>query len=180
MSGAGLQVSWDTRDNIYLPSKGGHYQLAATWFTSGLGGRCDLNRYVADLREYITVWSSHVLALQVYGRSTSGEVPFQELSELGGSMLMRGYYEGRYRDHDLFVVQSEYRLPVWGRFGLVGFASLGDVASETSSFRRKDMKVSAGFGVRYLLIPEEQMNLRFDFGFGKDTSGFYVAVTEAF
>jgi outer membrane protein assembly factor BamA len=180
VSGAGLQVSWDTRDNIYLPSRGGHYQLSAAWFDSALGSRYDFKRYLADLRQYLTVWSSHVLAFQAYGRSTKGEVPFQQLSELGGSLLMRGYYEGRYRDHDLIVVQSEYRLPLWRRIGLVGFVGLGDVAGKMNRFRAREAKTSAGLGLRYMLIPEEKMNLRFDLGFGKDTSGFYVTITEAF
>jgi len=107
-------------------------------------------------------------------------VPFQRLSKLGGSLLMRGYYEGRYRDHDLIVAQAEYRLPLWRRFGLTGFAGIGDVADKISRFRSREMKTSAGLGLRYMLIPEEKMNLRFDFGFGKDTSGFYVTITEAF
>jgi len=180
VSGAGLQISWDTRDNIYLPSGGLHYRISAAWFHSALGSRYDFRRIVADLRQYLTVRASHVLAFQVYVRSTHGKVPFQQLSELGGSLLMRGYYEGRYRDHDLIVVQSEYRLPLWRRFGLVGFAGLGDVAGKMSRFRSREVKTSAGFGLRYMLIPEEKMNLRFDFGFGKDTSGFYVTITEAF
>jgi outer membrane protein assembly factor BamA len=180
VSGAGLQVSWDTRDNLYLPSTGSHYQLSAVWFGSALGSRYDFRRIVVDLRQYVPVWFSHVLAFQIYGRSTSGEVPFQQLSRLGGSLLMRGYYEGRYRDHDLIVVQSEYRMPLWRRFGGVVFAGLGDVAGEMSRFRSREVKTSAGFGLRYMLIPEEKMNLRLDFGFGKDTSGFYVTITEAF
>ncbi len=180
ISGAGLQVSWDTRDNIYLPSKGNYYQLQATWFDSQLGGRYDFQRYIVDFRTYLTVWHSHILAFQAYGRSTSGDVPFQKLSELGGSLLMRGYYLGRYRDRNLLAAQSEYRLPLWKRLGLVAFAGLGDVASTPSRFRLRDVKTSAGFGLRFLLIPEEKMNLRLDFGFGKDTSGFYVTITEAF
>jgi hypothetical protein len=179
-SGAGLLVSWDTRDNLYLPSRGGHYQLSAAWFGSPLGSRYDFRRFVADLRQYITVWSTHVLAFQVYVRSTNGRVPFQHLSKLGGSLLMRGYYEGRYRDHDLIVIQSEIRLPLWWRFGMTGFAGLGEVASKMSLFQTSQMNISAGFGLRYMLIPEEKMNLRFDLGFGKDTSGFYVTITEAF
>jgi hypothetical protein len=93
---------------------------------------------------------------------------------------MRGYYEGRYQDQDMIVLQGEYRLPLWRRFGLVGFAGIADVACKTSAFHARDFKSSAGFGIRYLLQPEEKLNLRFDYGFGKDTSGFYVNFTEAF
>jgi hypothetical protein len=107
-------------------------------------------------------------------------VPFQLLSKLGGSVMMRGYYEGRYRAYDMIIFQTEYRFPVWRRFGLVVFAGLGDVTGKMTKFRIRDFKVSAGFGARYLFVPEEKLNLRFDFGFGKGTSGFYIDFTEAF
>ena len=94
--------------------------------------------------------------------------------------MMRGYYEGRYRAYDMVIFLTEYRFPVWRRFGVVVFAGLGDVAGKMTKFHIRDFKVSAGFGARYLFVPEEKLNLRFDFGFGKGTSGFYIDFTEAF
>lgn len=180
ISGLGFGINWDTRDNVYCPSTGGYQKLSATLFSPDLGGDYDFKRYILDLRQYLTVVRNHILALQIYGRSTNGDVPFQLLSGLGGDKLVRGYYQGRYLDHDLIALQAEYRLTLWRRFGLVGFASTGDVASKVSRFRWRHLKTSAGFGIRYSLVPEEKLNLRFDFGYGKDTSGFYVNFTEAF
>jgi outer membrane protein assembly factor BamA len=179
-SGVGMEINRDTRDNVYYPSTGGYYQLSAIFFSAVLGSDYEFKRYILDLRQYLPVTAAHVLALQFYGRSTNREVPFQLLSKLGGTYQMRGYYEGRYRDQDMIVLQGEYRLPLWRRFGLVCFAGVGDVACKTSAFHARDFKSSAGLGIRYLLEPEEKLNLRFDFGFGKDTSGFYVNFTEAF
>lgn len=179
-SGAGILISWDTRNNIYCPSSGIFAQLSADLFSEALGGDYEFKSYTLDLRQYVSVFSSHVLALQAYGRSTSGDVPYQLLSFLGGSSMMRGYYEGRYRDFDMMIFQMEHRIPVWWKFGLVGFGGLGDVASHTRGFRLRDFKISAGFGVRYLFVPDEKLNLRLDFGFGKDSSGLYVNFLEAF
>ena len=176
----GVQANLDTRDNVYYPSKGGYHQLSASLFSDDLGGDYNFKRYIADLRQYVPVFSSHVLAFQAYGRSTNGDVPFQLLSRLGGSVMMRGYYEGRYRAYDALIFQTEYRFPAWRRFGLAVFAGIGDVSSKMTKLRMRDFKVSLGFGVRYLFVPEEKINLRFDFGFGKGTSGFYIDFTEAF
>jgi hypothetical protein len=99
---------------------------------------------------------------------------------IGGDTLMRGYYYGRYRDKNLAVLQAEYRMPVWKRLGLVGFAGVGDVAPAPGRFRLGSFKAAGGFGFRFLFDPKEKTSIRLDFGFGKDTSGMYITATEAF
>jgi len=42
------------------------------------------------------------------------------------------------------------------------------------------MKPSVGTGLRIMIDKAERLNMRLDFGFGDDTSGFYLNVTEAF
>ena len=63
---------------------------------------------------------------------------------------------------------------------MVSFAGFGDVAGKISKFQLRDLKTSVGFGIRCLFVPKEKLNLRFDFGFGKNTSGFYINFMEAF
>jgi hypothetical protein len=94
---------------------------------------------------------------------------------------MRGYYLGRYRDKNMIAIQAEYRwLPAIWRFGIVGFAGFGDVADKISRFDFGGFEYSYGFGLRFLLNPEQKINLRLDFGFGKGTSGIYFTAGEAF
>ena len=94
---------------------------------------------------------------------------------------MRGYYEGRYRDRNVVVLQAEYRLPIFWRFGAVGFAGVSDVAHRFRDFKFDNLKYSYGFGLRYLFNKNEKMYVRFDIGFGRGgMSGFYFSVFEAF
>ena len=93
---------------------------------------------------------------------------------------MRGYYDGRYRDRHLLAFQAEYRLPVWGKFGLVGFAGLGRVAPTLGGLDFSGLKYSAGFGLRFKIAPREGANLRIDWAFGQGTSGVYFTAGEAF
>ncbi|MFC1530078.1 hypothetical protein ACFL6R_05110 [Gemmatimonadota bacterium] len=93
---------------------------------------------------------------------------------------MRGIYSGRYADQNMLTFQAEYRRPVWKRIGMAAFAGVGDVAHEIGDFRFGDFKFSAGFGIRFLLIPEENMNLRLDWAWGKGTDGMYISILEAF
>jgi outer membrane protein assembly factor BamA len=179
-SGIGALVSWDTRDNIFNAASGSFYQLSARTFHKRLHSDFDFTNYVVDLRQYFPLNASHVVAVQGYVNIIHGEPPFYLLSQLGGQNIMRGYYQGRYRDKNMLAVQMEYRLPVWKRIGAAGFAGIGEVAPEINAFKLQNLKPSVGMGLRYLLVPAEKINLRMDFGWGKDSSGFYLAMTEAF
>lgn len=94
---------------------------------------------------------------------------------------MRGHYEGRYRDIDMLVTQAEYRVvPVWWRFGLVGFVGFGDVSDRLVHFRLDDTKYSVGWGIRYVLNRDEGITIRLDVGYCDDQSGVYLNILEAF
>lgn len=179
-SGIGLLINWDTRNNIFFPSSGDFYQLSAILFRSGLESDYNFTKYNLDLRKYFRLFSSHVLALQGYLNIITGDPPFQMLSLIGSQNWMRGYYRGRYRDKNMIAFQIEYRMPVWRRFGLVSFVGYGDVSDKLSNLELGNLKYSVGFGIRYLLSREEKINVRLDVGFGKESSGVYVAVSEAF
>lgn len=180
VSSAGILANWDTRDNIFSPASGSFHQLSAILSKSALGSDYDFAQYNLDLRKYFPVSASGALATQFYMNSLSGEPPFRMLSKIGGASLLRGYYEGRYRDKHLLALQTEYRMAVWRRFGMVAFAGLGDVADRLDHFVLDRLKYSAGWGVRYLFSRREKLNIRIDLGFGEDAFGFYINLGEAF
>ncbi len=180
VSGLSLLANWDSRDNIFSPSKGSFYQFSATFFRKTLGSDYHFNRYNVDLRTYFPIFTSHVLAFHGYLNFITGDAPFQMLSFLGGPLIMRGYYQGRYRDKHAVVFQMEYRMPLWRRLGLVGFTSVGDVSDKISRFSLRNVKATFGAGLRFALKPEEKLNFRCDLGFSKDSVGVYFTLTEAF
>jgi outer membrane translocation and assembly module TamA len=102
--------------------------------------------------------------------------------QLGGDQLLRGYYGGRFRDQDLLALQAEYRMPVWWRLGAVGFVAAGQVAPKLDDLGLDRFKPAAGLGLRFLLSPEEGLNIRADYGWGFDveSSGFYLSIGEIF
>ena len=76
--------------------------------------------------------------------------------------------------------QAEYRQVLSGRWGFVVFAALGDVASDLTRFQGSDFKLAGGAGLRFLFNKEEKVNLRVDFGVGRNTTGVYFGLEEAF
>jgi len=133
-----------------------------------------------DLRQYISLKPQQILALQGYVQCIGGNPAFYEMPALGGQRIMRGYYQGRYRDEVLAAVQTEYRGHIRGRLGFVAFAAVGDVGTRLVDVKIKDLKTSLGGGIRFKFNQAENVNLRADIGFGRGTSGVYFGLEEAF
>lgn len=97
-------------------------------------------------------------------------------------MLQRGYFQGRYRDRQLLAFQAEYRLPVVWRIGAVAFASAGQVGDVWGNIGMDRFHTALGGGIRFLVVPDEGVNIRADFayGFSVESGSFYLSFGEAF
>lgn len=179
-SGFGIIADYDNRDNIYYASKGSYYQFSAIFFGNLTGSDYTFSKYNFDLRKYYSLYKDHILALHTYAEFISGNAPFYKLAGFGGSTLMRGYYDGRFRDKNVLVLQTEYRKHIWYRLGLVLFGGVGQVAPKISTFQLNEFRYTAGFGFRFMIDEGEKLNLRFDYGVGNNTSGIYMQISEAF
>ncbi len=174
-----LLATYDSRDNIFWPSSGYLGEISYGVSHEYTGSDFDYTSVTFDLRNYFTFNERFVLATQAYYGSVNGDAPFNHLPQIGGDLLMRGYYMGRYTDKKMYVLQTELRFPVWWKIGATVFGGIGDVSSKLSDFKSENMKPSYGFGLRYR-INDEKVNVRFDFGYGDNSSGFYISFEEAF
>jgi hypothetical protein len=94
---------------------------------------------------------------------------------------MRGYFEGRFRDHNYVAAQIEWRQPVYKWLHASAFLAVGEVAPEIRLFNAKSIKSTAGMGVRILLNKKESVFARFDFAFNNEGgTGFYIRINDAF
>jgi hypothetical protein len=173
-------VNWDSRDNTIAAYAGSLYQLTVLFYRPALGSDFSFTDIQIDARSFYEVLPEQILAVQAIGEFMKGRVPFHYLARFGGTSLLRGYYDGRYRDKQLIALQAEYRIPVWWRFGIVGFAGAAQVADRISNFGLGRFWLAGGAGIRFAWNQEERVNLRVDYGIGNNSSGFYVTVTEAF
>ncbi|HVS98797.1 MAG TPA: BamA/TamA family outer membrane protein [Puia sp.] len=180
VSGPGASLTFDTRNNAFAPDRGVMLQFYINPYSSFFGSDYQFTNYVVDLRRYSRIYKDQVLAMQVWGSWNSGDVPLRSLAYLGGANTMRGYYAGRFRDKNAAAVQAEYRVPVWWRFGVVGFGSIGNVGPKFSDINLESLKYSFGGGVRFALNREERLNLRLDYGITMGSQGFYLQLGEAF
>jgi outer membrane protein assembly factor BamA len=181
VSGMGLSFTYDTRNNAFSPDRGTMMQIYFDHFAPFLGSDYQYTNFVLDFRQFIRLRHQQILALQEYGFFTSGTVPLRSLAALGGANSMRGYYQGRFRDNNMAVIQAEFRTPLFWRFGAVAFGDIGNVASTAGQLNFVDLKYSYGGGLRLAMNKAEKLNLRADFGINaKGTGGFYLQLGEAF
>jgi outer membrane translocation and assembly module TamA len=146
-----------------------------------IGSVYEYTSFVFDARKYFNPWYKHIIAIQGTTTATTSEVPFYEMAMLGGDNQMRGYYKGAFRDRVLVDGQVEYRMPVWGVFGITTWIGVGRVAHSYSEIDWSGFKVSYGTGFRVRVDSKNNTNLRVDFGFGPNgISGTYINFTEAF
>ncbi|MGK7311550.1 MAG: BamA/TamA family outer membrane protein [Candidatus Longimicrobiales bacterium M2_2A_002] len=178
--GTALRVIRDTRDEVISPATGVLASVSVRGHPDGLGSDYGFLRYTLDGRRYLRAGPG-VVALRTTMSGVSGDAPFRFLPTLGGQNLLRGYFDGRFRDRFLAAVQAEYRLRVWWRLGVAFFAAAGHVARDPRGMRLDGFHPSGGLGLRFLLDPDQGVNIRIDYGVGEGgASGVYITATEAF
>ncbi|MEP6746678.1 MAG: BamA/TamA family outer membrane protein [Bacteroidota bacterium] len=182
ISGLGASFTYDTRNDAFAPDKGVFLQGYFNHFAPLFGSDFKYTNYVVDVRSFIKTYKKQVLALQAYAFLNSGMVPLRSLASFGGANSMRGYYDGRYRDKDQVVLQAEYRVPVYKRFGAVLFGGVGNVGHASDYLTVNELKYSYGGGIRVALTKSEKLNLRLDYGIarGFKSKGLYFQLGEAF
>lgn len=179
--GIGPALVVDTRDNVYAPQRGWYLEARTRFHEPVLGSSQDYVDMELDLRHFADLPGSHVLALQAYTQLLFGDPPFHRMALLGGDEMLRGFFEGRYRERRYAAAQVEWRFPIWWFLRGAVFAAAGDVAHGFSDFRLREFKYAGGVGLRIVLDPEDRVTIRADFGIGRGgVTGFYFQFAEAF
>ena len=177
--GFSLNFTHDSRNHAYTPNQGSLLRVKYASFQQGLGSDYTFRAVDIDFRKYFQLRPGKVLAVQGLGNFTFGDVPYRNLAVLGGNSMMRGYYSGRYRDQKFIGAQLEYRFPIYWRFSGVAFGSAGQVAPQMESFAFDRFRMAGGAGLRFAVLPKENLNLRFDLGYGNSLN-YYVVLAESF
>jgi len=178
----GIQAEYDTRNDDYWPRAGSLANLRANFFSEDLGSSRDFQRYMASWSWYTKLRNeSLTLAANVNGAAAAGDAPFYMLPTIGGGMYgLRGYQQGRYRDHVMTTLQTELRFHGQGRLGATVFGGFGQVAPSIGELTEARVLPAGGVGLRFQLTRQYPMHMRADYAWGVDEGVMYLAVSEAF
>ena len=175
--GFGFVAEYDTRDNMKDAYSGWYAYSGVLFRPKFLWNKYAFTTLDLRLRHYKQVWKGGVLAGDLYALFNFGNPSWAMMSQVGNSNRMRGYYTGRYRDKHMINLQLELRQHIWGRHGIALWAGVGNVFHDADSFG----KLLPNFGIGYRFAFRRRMNIRLDFGIGKNwQNGFVFNINEAF
>ena len=178
-TGIGAIAEYDSRDFIPNPFKGVYVSFQETCYPKSLGN-CGKALWQTTITAdaYHRVWKDAILATDLYAEFNSDGTPWPMLARMGGNQRMRGYYLGRFTDNDMITFQIELRQRIWRRIGAVVWGGAGNVFPSLAEFDWGKTLPNYGLGLRWEL--KKRVNVRLDYGFGKETSSFLLSVNEAF
>ncbi len=179
ISNLGILAYYDTRDNIFTPSKGWFIQGSIFTSRKWIGSSFSYNKFNLDTRFYQKIKGEHILAANAFIANSGRGTPFLSLNYLGTSRT-RGHDNRRFQDNAELSLALEYRFPIKGRFGGVLFGSSGTVAPNFTSLFSSSYKNAIGTGLRYVLNKKEGTRIRADYGISSEGGNFYLTIKEAF
>jgi outer membrane protein insertion porin family len=190
----------DARDNLIDPTSGTFFSNELQFATSVLGSGTDFLKDFSQFQYYFPVRRAVVatslrLGLARGFRETV-KLPLSQRFFAGGGRTIRGFGldEAGPRDefgnplggNALFILNIEYRFPVYGSFGAVVFFDWGSTFPLISDFQISGLRRAAGIGLRYK-TPIGPLTL--DWGYKLDRrftpirespSAFFISVGHAF
>ncbi len=188
-TGLGIVAQYDTRDFAPNAYRGVYIKAGAMILPKGLGtvGK-SLWKFDLTVSGYQRLWSSAILAMEAHSSFNSKGTPWPFMARMGGDFRMRSYYEGRYTDLNMVTAQAELRQHIWRRISCAVWGAAGTVFSgigpysdpwlNERSFSWSHILPEVGVSLRWEF--KQRVNIRFDFGLGKDSNGFIVQINEAF
>jgi len=179
VSNIGVQSFYDTRDNLFFPTKGFYIQGNLFTSTKILGSDFSYTKFELDSRYYQKVGKKQVLAANLFLANSSKDTPFYDLYYLG-SRRTRGFDNRRFQDNAELSFVLEYRFPIAGRFGGAVFGSTGTVAPDLGATFSSAYKNAAGAGIRYIFNKRDGVRIRVDYGLSNEGGNVYFTIKEAF
>ena len=169
------QKVYDSRDNIYEPTRGRRISYTAQWAGHGLGGDFDFYKFTAEARMYKKLGAKNVLAFRARGGFIQGDAPYSQLFTLGGADSLRGYEDDQFRGKYMYNATLEFRFPIVKKVSGVLFTDIGDAwdaPNVTWYNSKKTFNYGVGAGVR-VTTPIGPVKL--DYGVGKHKNKFHFS-----
>ena len=188
----GLALVYNGRDDLLWPTRGWRIIAKVSHTNRKLKSDFEFTRVVLDAG-YLYGFDDgrHVIGVRLSGEYIDGpttDVPFWELTELGGDDTLRGYFPRRFLGQGHALLNAEYRVKlfafdffnIWrvqvagALFGDVGrvFINQGelddefDLTDDIINDLTDDVRYSYGAGVRFLL--SRALIARVDVGFSEE------------
>jgi hypothetical protein len=163
-------IDYDTRNNIFTPTKGYFLELTGTYSDTWMGGEALYGRIGLTLIGYFPASDKLVLGLRHESHYTFGDVPYYARPIVN----MRGVPLMKYQNKNTTVFEGEMDWNIYKRWSLVGFTGIGNAFSDFESFNKGKSVTTIGTGFRYLIARKFGAKMGMDFAKSTGGQAFYI------
>jgi outer membrane protein assembly factor BamA len=183
-----LALTYDTRNSHITPTKGSFGQVFVEVADEAIGSKASFVRYGLEGR-WLWPHLGERLVFAVRGlldHVDGSNIPFFELSELGGDETLRGFGENRFLDEGRVLVNAEERFKVFQiNYGnvrtdieLAVFTDVGRVFHTFSDLGSGKIQAVVGGGIRFLA--SSQIVAKIDVGLGSEGVAVFTGLDYPF
>ncbi len=183
-----VHLLWDTRDLPVTPSSGSSGEVYFEKTSQAWGSDADFIRHGLDGKRFFP-WNNGKQITVIHGQYdwvNGPNMPFFEMSMLGGRENLRGFGEGRFTDQGRLVFNVEHRMEIASlalmgvttRFEAGPFVDVGTVFPHAQDIQTKHFYPVVGAAFRAAVKPNVVGSV--DVGVGKEGPGVYVGINYPF
>jgi hypothetical protein len=175
VSGLGLSLEYDSRDNIFTPNRGWTGALDLTFHDPAWGSDTRFQLYRANAFGWWPARRDLIVGGRVDLRAANGDVPFYMLPFVD----LRGVPVLRIQDTRTAVIEAELRWNLKPRWGLIGFVGGGRAWGRSSSFADGNDTIAKGVGFRYKLASALGLWAGVDWAWSHQGQAVYLQIGNA-
>lgn len=168
-------VEFDTRDNIFTPTRGIYAESSFLASRKSLGASDDFERFTQILIGWYPAASDVTLGARGNYAWSSDGTPFF----LRPYIQLRGVPAMRYQGGQAASIEVEARWQFYGRWSVVAFGGGGTTRSDRGVLKSTQNVGSGGVGFRYELARKFGLNAGVDIAHSPGTTAVYFVVGNA-
>jgi hypothetical protein len=175
LSEASLKFEFDSRNNVFTPTKGLFLGLTSTYSDAWMGGDALYGRIGLSLIGYIPASDKVFLGIRHESNYSLGDIPFWARPIIS----MRGVPLMKYQNTNTTLMEAEVSWNAYKRWYLLGFTGIGNAFESFQKFNEGKSVTTVGTGFRYKLARKLGTNMGMDFAFSQDDFAFYIVLGTA-
>ncbi len=176
-SGLGFIAEWDSRDNVFSPKTGYHYELEQVWYRDAFGSDIDYDLTHIEGRNYWQLADNWLLGLRLdgsYADSNGLLPPFAT-----PAVDLRGIPAMRYQGKLVGALETELTWQIDRRWSVKAFTGVARARNDTADFSDADTLDTFGGGFRYQIARRYGFDMGVDLARGPEDTVFYITAGSA-
>lgn len=168
-------LEFDSRDNIFTPTRGVFAETVYLLSRESLGASVDFERFQQVVMGWYPITDAVTIGARADYQRVSDDAPFF----LRPYIELRGVQAMRYQGDEMASAELEARWQFRARWSAVVAAGAGTAHSTRENFSATQDIASGAVGLRYELARKFGLHAGLDVGFSSETTAIYLQVGNA-